>query len=69
MNKEYNPDTWGNGHARMKANDRAKQFLPFAAVRGLPEAMARIEERVAAEQEQTANQHSEWHARRINMDE
>lgn len=37
------PYSWGKGHARMTNAERAKQFLPFAAVRGLPEALAKRE--------------------------
>ena len=41
----------GRPRNRMSIEQRAKQFMPFAALRGLPEALARKEQEMACQME------------------
>jgi len=41
----------GRPRNRMSPEQRAKQFMPFAALRGLPEALERKEQEMASQME------------------
>ena len=43
----------GKPRNRMSPEQRAKQFMPFAALRGLPEALERKEQEIAYQMEES----------------
>lgn len=49
----------GRPRIRMSPEQRAKQFMPFAALRGLPEALERKEQEMASRMEKQKEKNGE----------